>query len=233
MRLRGAALVAASLTLAIGAPAHVPSASRVTEAVASTNGKAGRARGLRMEVELRGPDGRAEAAGTAWLEPDGSGRLLLRDPDGGTEEHRLAGGRYQVLRDGRPVSQPRPLLPPLQVLQAGSAAELRGVLSGFGVATGTVELGFVGDQDCYVLGGRAGTPPAAPRAALWVDVETLEAVRIDRRDGVRYRLGPPLGKGRIRFPSWVDVETPGGVRWRLTIRSVVPGSLPASAPPAR
>ena len=90
-----------------------------------------------------------------------------------------------------------------------------------GVAAHQVALGYEGEHDCYVLGGRASSGAAAPfpRPALWVDQESLELVRFDRGDGVRFRLGSPASFGSIRLPSWIEISDSRGLPARLEILS--------------
>ncbi len=226
-------LAAVGITLlAAAAAAHVPSPARILQAVAETNVRSERTRGLRLEVELRDESGRVEASGQLWLDPSGAARLRLREPGGDVEEHEVVADVYRAQRNGRSISSPRPLLPPPQVLQAESAAELCGALFRLGADPDYVELGYQGAHDCYVLGGRSRDPGASERGALWVDVETLDPVRIDHANGIRFRLGPAVEAGRIRFPAWIGVRTPRGGGWRVEVRSVARGGLPPAAPGA-
>lgn len=146
---------------------------------------------------------------------------------------------------------PRPLLPPLFLLQASSPGALRRALLDLGAAPDRVDLGYVGEHDCYVLGGRGPEPSGEParvatgggdgagggRAwsppALWVDQESLEAVRIVRGDGVRFELGPPVERGGATLPAWVEVRSPGSAPLRLEIRTARPAEPgPRSFSPA-
>jgi hypothetical protein len=89
-----------------------------------------------------------------------------------------------------------------------------------GVFAHEVALGYEDEHDCYVLGGRepsSGAMEWSRRPALWVDQESLEPVRIDRGDGVRFRLGSPVGFGSIRLPSWIEISDSGGFVARLEI----------------
>ncbi len=219
------------LLLAAAAAAHIPSPGRILEAVAEANVRSERTRGLRLEVELRDEEGSVEASGRLWLDPSGVARLRLREPGGDVEEHELVADVYRAQRNGRSISSPRPLLPPPQIFQAESGAELRGALFRLGADPDYVELGYEGPHDCFVLGGRSRDPGASERGALWVDVETLDPVRIDQANGVRFRFGPAVEAGRIRFPAWIGVRT-ARAGWRLEVRSVARGGLPAVAPGA-
>jgi hypothetical protein len=218
----GGALVTAA------AWAFVPSAGKVSDAVAQGNARAGRDQPLQLEIVLQDAIGNQEGSGTAVFRPTGEAHLELRMPSGVVEVHHLAGGHEFVTREGRGRPLERPLLPPLALIQAESGESLRALLRALGGADDRVELGLEGRRDCYVLGGRGG-PPAADSAsagpvALWVDLETLNAVRIDRADGVRFRLGPPVARGKVHFPTYIEVEAPGRPAWRLEIRDVAPAS---------
>lgn len=212
--------IAAVVLTAAPAVGFVPGADRVSAGVAEANRTSGRVHALALELELRGPDGSVEASGRVRLDPGGGSTLELHEVGGSVETHRWEGELYRAERDGRPLVAPRPLLPPLGLLQAGSGAELRRELLLLGGDPSLVELGLDGERDCYVLGGRERAQPGASRAALWVDVETLDPVRIDLERGIRYRLGPTFEREGIRFPSWVEVQSPGGVGWNLAIRGV-------------
>jgi hypothetical protein len=213
----------------------VPSAEKVSEAVAETNDRDQRAQALQVEVVLRDPLGHEKSAGTAWLHPAGEVRLELRTPEGDVERRRLVGGRERVMQDGRSQSPERPLLPPLALLQADTGDGLRALLRALGGRDERVELGLEGSHDCYVLGGRrraaSGKAPGGASVALWIDVESSQPVRIDRADGVRFRLGPPRTHGEIRFPAFIDVEAPGRPVWRLDVHRVAPAGAAAFRPP--
>lgn len=210
----------AALGLAASAAwAAIPSAARIQRAVAEQNRDAGRDRATAFDVALRMPGQDAPAAtGELWVDPDGLARLELRRPDGVTERHLLRGGRVAAARDGEPVPAPRPFLPPLYLIQAPSADVLATGVRTLGGRSGEVELGYAGDHDCYVLGGRGpGT------GSLWVDQETLDPVRIQRADGVHFELGPlPAPDASPRWPAWVEVREPGSLPVRLELREARP-----------
>jgi hypothetical protein len=232
---RARALVPAALALVLlPAPARavVPAAERIADAVAVANRGSGRSGPLWIDVALRIGDGEPLAQGVLTTHPTGLARLELRSPRGFVERHLVQGSEYGASRDGRPLEQPRPFLPPLYVLQAGSGAALQAALASFGVATGQAALGLGDDHDCYVLGGRAargadGSERAQP--SLWVDMESFEVVRIDRGDGVRFRFGPTSDFGSLRLPSWISIEAPGQPVARLEILKGVPANAPAAS----
>jgi hypothetical protein len=202
--------------------AYIPPAERIAEAVAAANRSAGRLRVLEVKVALHlGGSEQPVATGELLSDPGGFSRLELRSPEGVVERHLLRGGALLATRDRRAVNDPRPFLPPFFLLQAKSGDVLMASLLALGVAAHQVALGYEGENDCYVLGGRASSGAAAlfPEPALWVDHESLEPVRFDRRDGVRFRLGSPSSFGSIRLPSWIEISDSRGPPARLEILS--------------
>ena len=136
------------------------------------------------------------------------------------ERHLLRGEERLASRDGLPLDAPRPFLPPFFLLQAGTGDALRASLRTLGVSVHQVALGYQGDHDCYVLGGREPASAAPhPKPALWVDQESLEPVRFDRGDGVRFRLGSFAAFGSIRLPSWIEIGDARGFLVRLEVLS--------------
>lgn len=224
--------------LALLAPAGpaggvIPSAQRVLAAVAEGNQAAGRTGALRLDLELVGREGTVVGTGEILADPSGQARLELRAPSGLVERHLKRGGSYRASRNGTPLADPKPLLPPLALLQLAAALDLETALRRAGVATGELVLGRAGDLDCFVIGGRLpgvdrGDPPL--RAAFWVDVESLQPVRIDRPDGIRYALGSGSKFGSLELPAWIQVEVAGRADLRMVIRSAevvrpAPGSF--------
>ena len=131
---------------------------------------------------------------------------------------------------GKLLRSPRPFLPPLFLLQATSGATLRAALASFGVVTSEIALGMDGDRDCYVLGGRQpGDDERATRPTIWIDMDSFQVVRVDRRDGVRFRFGPPQVYGGIQAPSWIAIEVPGQPDARLDVEKVAKANAPAAA----
>jgi len=202
--------------------AYIPSAQRVAAAAGEANRDAGRVGVLELEVALHFPGSEQPAAtGELLSHPGGFSRLELRGPDGVVERHLLRGGKLLASRDSQPIEIPRPLLPPIFLLQAKSGDVLMASLLTLGVAAHRVALGYEGERDCYVLGGRTSSGAGAPLPgpALWVDQESLEPVRFDRGDGVRFVLGSPTSFGSIRLPSWIEIDDSRGLRTRLEILS--------------
>jgi len=225
-----AALLAGAL---LGAVAHaaIPAASKIAEAVAEANQMSARAEPLLIDVALRIGDGEPAAEGKLATHPTGLARLELRSKAGFVERHLLQGDEYRASRNGVLLPDPHPFLPPVFLLQAISGAALAAALESFGVAEQEVVLGRMGDHDCYVLGGRLPGPPDEERLlpSFWVDVESFDALRIVRADGVEYRLGPVSVYDGIRLPRWIDIHTPGPFRARLEFLRVAPANAPAAA----
>ncbi len=221
---RGLAVLLAGplLSLAAAADGVIPAAPRLIEAVAEGNRASGRGVALRLELELVRADGEVVGTGELVSDPAGRSRLELRAPSGLVERHLRRGRDYRASRNGEALNTPKRLLPPLTWLQIGEGSDLEAALRRAGIASRQVMLGRAGDRDCYVIGGRipgtrSGDPPL--RAALWVDVEQLQPVRIDRSDGVRYLLGPPSKFGKLRVPGWIQVEVAGQRNLRLVVRA--------------
>ena len=228
--LLGAGLAAA---FAAAAPAVIPNGDKIAEAIASANRMAGRATPLMLEVSLRFGEGEPVARGTLVTHPTGLARLELSTRHG-IERHLLQGSDYRVSQDGEIMSEPPPwpLLAPVFLLQADSGATLRAALESFGVEPDATVLGRVGDRDCYVLGGRPA--PSDERRgsrlpSLWIDLETLQAVRIDRADGARIEFGPERKFGKIKAPAWIAIEVGDRPPARLVIEKVARANAPAAA----
>jgi hypothetical protein len=205
----------------LSAGAYIPQPERIAAAVAAENRGAGRLGALELKVALRlGGSEQPAATGELLSDSGGLSRLELRSPEGVVERYLLRGGELLASRDGRALPAPRPFLPPFFLLQAGSGDVLMASLLALGASVHEVALGHEGEHDCYVLGGRvplSGGVASSPRAALWVDQESLEPVRIDLRDGVRFRMGPPVGFGPVHLPSWIEISDWGGPVARLEI----------------
>jgi hypothetical protein len=235
---RRAAALAAALALAITAqPARavIPSATKVARAVAESNAASGRSSPLIFSVRLRiegsaataGPSAEGELA----VHPSGLARLELRNGWGGfVERHLLQSNTYQASRNGELLADPHPFLPPVFLLQVSSGEGLAAALATFGVDGRQVVLGKMGAHDCYVFGGRAIGPGEAehPLPSLWVDITSLDPLRIVRADGVEYRFGPMEAFGAIRVPSFIDVIARDGLRARLEVTRAVRAEAPAA-----
>jgi len=86
----------------------------------------------------------------------------------------------------------------------------------------------------------AGLPPEAPEPvytplpeetvpSLWVDLETFDVIRIDGRDGVRFRMGPTATFEQVRAPQWIEIQVPGSTPARLEVLRAAPANAPAAA----
>jgi len=225
--------VAVTLPLGSPAPAAIPSAPKIAEAVAEENGAAGRSEPLLLEVSLRIGDGSGPPAaeGVLATHPTGLARLELRSDRGFVERHLLQGHEYRASRDGELLDDPHPFLPPVFLLQASSAATLAAALESYGVLEQEVVLGRIEDHDAYVFGGRLPGAPGEEQhlPSLWVDVQSYQPLRMVREDGVEYRLGPLTLFDSIRLPGWIDILAPGERPARLEIHGVEPANAPAAA----
>jgi len=227
---RCAPVLLAGALMGIAVHAAIPSAPKIAEAVAEANQMSARAEPLLIDVAIRIGDGEPVAQGKLATHPTGLARLELRSQAGFVERHLLQGDEYQASRDGVPLSNPHPFLPPVFLLQSTSGAALTAALASFGVAEQEVVLGRLGDHDCYVFGGRLPGRPDEERLlpSFWVDVESYDALRIVRADGVEYRLGPVSVYEGIRLPRWIDILAPGPFRARMEILRVAPANAPAA-----
>ena len=229
---RSFAIAFAFIVAGAVAPADAahPSAEKVTDELARISRAARRADPLLLEVTLSIGDSEPLAKGVLASHPTGLARLELESPQGFVERHLLQGSEYNASRDGRPLRSPRPFLPPFFLIQAASGATLRAALASFGVAPGEISLGLADDHDCYVLGERAPPGAQAARApSVWIDMQSLQIVRVDRQDGVRYRFGPPAVFAGIEVPSWIVIEAPDQAPARLAVERAAPASAPAAA----
>ncbi len=221
----------AVLLLADAGKSAVPEPEKIARAIAKANAVSGRAEPMILDVRLRIDGGETSAEGELAVHPSGLARLELRNRWGFVERHLLQSDVYQASRDGEMLTDPHPFLPPLFLLQAGSGEALSAALASFGVAEQQVVLGRIGVHDCYVFGGRLiGRFPEEDHLlpSLWVDIVSYDPVRIVRADGVEYRLGPIRVYGGIRFPSWIEIHTPRGLRARLEIARASVAQAPAA-----
>jgi hypothetical protein len=219
--LRRVLLVALVLLGAAAALAYVPPAERIARTVADANRLHGRAQPLALTVVVRGEGDVPLASGTLLADPRGVARLELTHSAGFVERQLRRGRSLEASRDRARLPDPHPLLPPLWLLQASPGATLQMRIAELGGDPDAVALGFDGDHDCFVLGGRTA------EASYWVDQETLAPVRIDLPGGVSYRLGPPLARGAIELPAWITLEAPG----RPPVTLAIEGARVEAAPP--
>ena len=79
----------------------------------------------------------------------------------------------------------------------------------------------------------AGSAPASPAtavpASIWLEIGSFDWVQIDRRDSVRYRLGPSASFDGVRMPKWVEIDTNNSPPLRLEILRVARANAPAAA----
>jgi hypothetical protein len=219
--LRRVLLVVLVLLGGAAALAYVPPAERIARTVADASRLHGRAQPLALTVVVRGEGDAPLASGTLLSDPRGVARLELTHSAGFVERQLRRGRSLEASRDRARLPDPHPLLPPLWLLQASPGATLQTRIAELGGDPDAVALGFDGDHDCFVLGGRTA------EASYWVDQETLAPVRIDLPGGVRYRLGPPLARGAIELPAWITLEAPG----RPPVTLAIEGARAESAAP--
>jgi hypothetical protein len=235
-RCGGAALVAAALLL-VG---WYPDPPHIANAVANANREAGRATTLELRVELRFEgDPEPAASGTLVSDPSGRARLELVSPRGFVERHLNVDGRVRAARNGQPLEDARTFLPPFWVLQTASAAGLQRWLAELGADAGRVDLGYDGEADCFVLGGRdPGRSEASSRrgahGAYWVEEETLAPVRLELPDGTRFEFARQTaafeaspGHPGVRVPAWIEVRAPGEPPARLLVQHAAAVDVPA------
>ncbi len=182
-----------------------------------------RAQPLALKIVVRGEGDTQLASGMLLSDPNGVARLELAHANGFLERQLRRGKSLEASRDRAPLADPYPLLPPFWVLQAGQGAALQLRIAELGGDPNAVALGFDGDHDCYVLGGRSA------EASYWVDQESLAPVRIDLPGGVRYRLGPMRTQAGIELPAWVTLEAPGRPAVTLGIEAARPEPLAPDA----
>lgn len=219
--MRRVLLVVLVLLGGAAALAYVPPAERIARTVADASRLHGRAQPLALTVVVRGEGDAPLASGTLLSDPRGVARLELTHSAGFVERQLRRGRSLEASRDRARLPDPHPLLPPLWLLQASPGATLQTRIAELGGDPDAVALGFDGDHDCFVLGGRTA------EASYWVDQETLAPVRIDLPGGVRYRLGPPLARGAIELPAWITLEAPG----RPPVTLAIEGARAESAAP--
>jgi hypothetical protein len=213
------------------ARAAIPNPSKVERAIATANRTDGRSGPLLLDVRLQIAGGGASATGVIAMHPTGLARLELQT-GGFVERHLLRGTEYRASRDGQPIDDPHPFLPPLFLLQAGSGEALAAALSSLGMTPDDIVLGRLGDRDCYVLGGRnprGDNGEETLRPSLWVDMQTFEPLRLVGADGTEYRLTDIATFKGIRLPRFIEIDPPGPLRARLEVVGATQADAPAAA----
>ena len=209
LRMRWRCGIALSLGVALAASpiaeAFVPSAERILRAVAKANAAGERTSALQFDLTMRIDEGTPVAHGELLTLPAGAARLELRGIDSRVERHLLRGPEYRVSRNGRRISEPQFLLPPLFVLQASSERRLHADLAALGIDSGVVALAACGQGDCFVLGD-------ASRAAPPLEEPSEEAPDTAAAEAETPILAPPR-VGSEAAPAlppptlWVDSES--------------------------
>ena len=222
LSLRAGALAALTLSAAVAASAWIPSVSQIANAFAQETRSAGRGRPLVLDVAVF-VGGEVEPAATGKLLSDAKGRarLQLRHRSGFVERQLRNAGGLTASRDGEVLGDPRPLLPPLWLLQARSGGRVLARFGELGGDTAQVALAHDGEHDCWVLGAAR---PGAPR--LWIDQDTRSVVRLDL-DEVRYRFGEIQEVDDLQLPAWISVESDGAAVVVLEVVGGAPAKLVA------
>ena len=214
------------------AHAAIPAPGKIERAIATANRASGRTGPLLLDIRLQIAGGGATATGVIATHPTGLARLELQTGMGFVERHLLRGTEYRASRDGQPIDDPHPFLPPLFLLQAGSGEALSAALSSLGMTPDVIVLGRLGDKDCYVLGGRnprGANGEETLRPSLWVDMQTFEPVRFVGADGTEYRLTDVSSFKGIRLPRFIEIDPPGPLRARLEVVGATQADAPAAA----
>jgi hypothetical protein len=233
-RLMGAALCALLMVASVIAPlvvpvvarAYVPPADRVAGAIADNNRASGRGEAIRLELTMTIGDRAAVGTGEIVTHPTGLARLELRGSGGLVERHLLQGTRLLVTRNGERERNAPFFLPPMFLLQAGSAVTLRAALESFGVLVDEIGLAPCGDADCFVIGDPTRAiepPPFPPIRGLPEPDETLteeeaQADDSDGDEGLSFTEGGELEAAAATEPVpvspmgarpiiWVDLES--------------------------
>ena len=228
---RAVAALGLAAVAAASASAAIPQPAKIARAVAEQNASSGRSKPLLLTVKLSVDGGAPSAEGELAVHPSGLARLELRNNWGGfVERHLLQSNTYRASRNGEMLDDPHPFLPPLFLLQASSGDGLEAALATFGVDGQQVVLGKMGAHDCYVFGGRVVGAGGAEHLlpSLWVDVASLEPLRLALGNGVEYRFGPMASFGAIRVPSFIEVITADGLRARLEVTRASRAEAPAA-----
>lgn len=161
---------------------------------------------IRVEAELAG-------LGESW-----PGSIVLElHPERGARVQDDAGGRWLV-HEGRVVagsSDPAPAwIPELEVLSLKTEEGIRDWLARARVDLAANQLGRLGEQDCFVLGGRDGS------SQLWVDKDRFEVLRWVSGFGREVRYSSWTDWERLRFPSILELHDRNGPFATLAIHSV-------------
>jgi hypothetical protein len=197
-------LFAAALLLAAGAAdARIPAAESVARAAADASRAQGRNKPFSFAVAVRSSlDSAPIARGELLVDPTGAARIELRHEEGFVERQLRRASGLSATRDGAPLEDPHPLAPPLWLLQAATGGELLARAGELGAAPGTIALAYDGVRDCYAIGGAAGG------AAVWIDKDTYQVVRIDLADGTKVRFLAWASRAGAVLPGTIEIETP-------------------------
>lgn len=207
-RLVALATLAAVLAWAQPVFSFIPSGMRIAKATAKANEAGARLQALQLVVSLRVADREPIATGSLVTHPNGLARLELRDGNAMVERHLLVGTEHTASREGAMLAAPRPFLPPLFLLQAGSLRTLVQALADYGMDPAAVALAPCGDRVCYVVGDPSRVAPTPPTD------EELEEMREAAADP-SHVAEPGPEESREETPGvppptgtvWIDVDT--------------------------
>ncbi len=220
-----AARLAAAALLAAASPAlaRIPEAETVARAAADASRAQGRTKPFRLGVSVRPAlDAPPIARGELLVDPTGSARIELRHEEGFVERQLRRAGGLAASRDGAPLEDAHPLVPPFWLVQTGTGGELLARAGELGAAPGAVALAYDGPRDCYVVGGATGGP------SVWIDKETYQVARADLSDGTRYRFLGWASRGGAVLPGVIEIETPL-LSFVLEVTSAAPATIAADA----
>jgi hypothetical protein len=183
--------------------------------------------------QIQGAQDQVLGKGEILANPSGLSRLEVRLARGSLERHLLRGNQYLVSRDGRRVSNPNPYLLPISVLQAGNEETLQYVFRSLKVLPENSALMRVDGEEAYFLGKRSNEELSVNLAeseetgGLWLAVEGLYPLKMRLGQGSVYFLGQELNWGKIRLPSYIDLEATEGIRYRIKIENAESVDAPA------
>ena len=207
--------IAAGIVLADVAQAVIPLPGRTLRAIAEVNRVSSRTKAIQLEMKVRIGEEPPIADAELVSHPSGLARLEIRGFDGRIDRYLLSGEGLSGTMNGRFLARPRPMLPPLFLLQPGSEATMRTALEAFDVRTGSIGLAPCGESDCFVIGDpRLEAPLVAPAAQdarledLGLDVDGSNSDL--RRPGENSELiGRDMNQDFVdgRLPRfWVDTD---------------------------
>lgn len=217
------------------AAAFVPSVERLLGGLVEANRSAHRNQSLSIRFSLhqiQGSQDQVLGEGEILANPSGLSRLEVYLADGSVERHLLRGSQYLVSRDGQQVASPNFYLFPISVLQAGNEETLESLFRSLKISPESSALKRVDGEEAYFIGkspvrdlsmNLAGTEVTG---GIWLAVDGLYPVKLRLEQGLSYFLGPELNWGKIRVPSYIDLDGNEGVKYRIKIENLEPRDAP-------